>query len=149
MSSRKSRLPWNWRSRIEITRLHAPVTNCHPWRWDRFDPVIFELAFKKGQTPKGCKRRIGILSIYKKSPHFVEEVHLDNYFVKRGLGTKLYLHALKELGSLSTHYNSASDAAKGLWRRLVKRSHNHRTDFFAGTLTIFNRAKTASSGILR
>lgn len=137
---RKTRLPWNWRSRVEITREDSPVTNCGRGRFLIDKGVIFRLMFKKGQTPKGFNRWIGELDICNKSPHFVQESGLDEYFFRRGLGTLLYTHALDQLGSLSTRYHSASEAAQGLWRLLV-RMHRQKRDFFAGTLTIFSKGQ--------
>lgn len=126
---RKSRLPWNWRSRIEILLDDEPVEGS----------LVFTLSFKKGQTPKGFMRAIGSLSVCDKPPYVIEQAEIDEYFVRRGLGTSLYFHALNQLGSLTTLYHSASKAAQGLWRSLVRGTSNHRIDFFAGTLTVFKR----------
>lgn len=138
---RKTRLPWNWRSRVEITREDSSVTNtnCGRGRFRIEGSILFRLMFKKGQTPKGFNRWIGELDICNKSPHFVQESGLDEYFFRRGLGTLLYTHALDQLGSLSTHYHSASESAQGLWRRLARTRRDSRFDFFAGTLTVFRK----------
>lgn len=123
------KLPWNWRNRIEITQYNEPPENN--------SLIIFTLAFKKGQTPKGFNREIGSLSVYNVSPYFIGESEIDKYFRKRGLGTQLYIHALNEIGSLTTLYHDISKPAQALWRTLVNQTHNHKIDFFAGTLTVF------------
>lgn len=145
---RKTRLPWNWRSRVEITRHDEPAISYARGRTHLDGSVQFTMSFKTGQTPKGFARHIGQLDICDKSPYFVEDVELDDYFHKRGLGTLLYLHALNELGSLTTHYHSSSSAAKGLWRRLVRRLPSHRVDFFEGTLTIFPKKLKGAENVL-
>lgn len=132
MIRRKTRLPCNWRSRIEIVREDFPEARY------RSGKITFELLFKKGQTPKGFCRYIGSLEVSDSSPHFVDTVEIDEYFWRRGLGTLLYVYALNQLGTLSTRYHSASESAQGLWRSLV-RNHNHRVDFFAGTLVISHK----------
>lgn len=134
----KRRLPSNWRSRIEIIREDNLEIAMGRGRF-RCDPSIrFTLTFKKGRTPKGFRRLIGDLVITNKSPYFVEGAEIDEYFVRRGLGTLLYRHALKKLGSLTTNYPSASVAAQGLWKSLT-RAHHFKTDFFEGELTVFKR----------
>lgn len=134
------RLPWNWRSRIEIIREDDPVVNSGRGCFRYLaDSIRFTLRFKKGQTPKGFRTRIGDLLICDEEPYLVDEAAIDDYFVRRGLGTLLYLHVLNELGSLTTLYHSASNAAKGLWRGLIRRTRSHKTDFWEGTLTIHSR----------
>ncbi len=136
---RKRRLPPNWRSRIEITREDEPVVNSGRGRFRYLmGSIRFTLRFKKGQTPRGFRTWIGDLLICDEEPYSVDGAEIDDYFVRRGLGTLLYLHALNELGSLTTLYHSASDAAKGLWRRLIRRTRSHKTDFWKGTLTIYS-----------
>lgn len=148
-AKRKTSLPWNWRSRLEITSAKYGVgelaSGSHSGGQQR--TIGFRLSFKEGQTPKGFPNQIGTLCIYNKPPYFVDSAEIEDYFQRRGLGTMLYLHALNQLGSLSTLYFSASKEAQGLWRHLVKthlqrlppRAAAWRTDFFAGTLTIFKR----------
>ncbi|KKL97550.1 hypothetical protein LCGC14_1833380 [marine sediment metagenome] len=136
---RKTHLPWNWRSRVEITRRFKNSHLCVV-SGSHIDPsIVFELVFRKGRTPRGFRRWIGNLTVTNKSPYFVEGADIDEHFVRRGLGTLLYLHALNQLGSLTTSYHFASEPAQGLWRFLVRKTRSHRTDFFAGTLTIFKR----------
>jgi len=96
--------------------------------------TTFTLSFKKGRTPRGFSRHIGDLRVTDSLS--ISSSEIDDYFRKRGLGTLLYVHALKELGSLTTHYHSASVAAKGLWRSLVRRCSSYKVDFFDGTLTL-------------
>ncbi len=138
MVARGKRLPWNWRSRVEITRHDTPAVKDVRGRKDpRFDgSVKFKMTFKQGQTPKGFANWVGELNVCDKPPYFVEDSAINGYFLRRGLGTVLYLHALNELGSLSTYYHDASFSAQGLWRRLVQRLPSHRVDFFAGTLNV-------------
>lgn len=133
----KRSLPPNWRSRLQITREDNPPVALGRGRF-RCDPTIrFTLTFKKGRTPKGFRRLIGDLVITNKSPYFVEGAEIDEYFVRRGLGTLLYQHALNQLGSLTTNYPRASAAAQGLWKSLT-RIHRFKTDFFTGELTIWD-----------
>jgi len=125
----QKRLPWDWRSRIEIVRYDNILM---------VGSISFEMLFKKGQTPRGFRSLIGGMDVSDESPYFIESVSFHDYFQRRGLGTLLYVHVLDQLGSLSTHYHAASDSAQGLWRRLV-RTHDYKIDFFAGTLTIVRK----------
>lgn len=144
-SRRKTRLPSNWRSRIEIIRHDDPPVSMGRGRFCFDGVVTFKLSFKKGRTPKGFQKHIGELIISDELPYFVDGAEIDEYFVRRGLGTLLYLHALDRLGSLATYYHSSSDAAKALWRLLVRKFPNHhKVDFFAGTLTIFKSSGTGN-----
>ncbi len=142
-AKRKTSLPWNWRSRLEITSAKYGVgdraSGSHSGGQQR--TIGFRLSFKKGQTPKGFPNHIGSLCVDNKPPYFVDSAEIKDYFQRRGLGTMLYLHALNQLGSLSTLYFSASKEAQGLWRRLVRLMDNNRQDFFAGTLTVFKRTE--------
>lgn len=136
----KRRLPANWRDRLHIIREDNPAVSLGRGRF-RCDPSIrFMITFKEGRTPKGFRRFIGDLLITNKPPYFVEGAEIDKHFVRRGLGTLLYQHALNQLGSLTTNYPSASVAARGLWKSLT-RIHRFKTDFFAGELTIWNSTK--------
>ncbi len=130
--SRITRLPSNWRSRLEITRVDEPAIT---GRFSQPPSVIFNLNFKKGRTPKGFYRNIGSLSVVDSSLPYVDGAEIDEYFRRRGLGRLLYAHALKELGSLTTYYHAISFSAKQVWASLI-REYSHQTDFFAGTLTI-------------
>ena len=120
------KLPWNWRSRIEIIKHYSPGR----------EMIDFELTFRKGQTPKGFHRYIGDISVYNATPHFVGESEINEYFRKRGLGTHLYTYVLNDLGSLTTLYHNISKPAQAVWRTLVRQSHSHKVDFFVGTLTV-------------
>ena len=106
---RTTRLPSNWRSRLEITRVDEPASVgrfCYP------ASTIFNLDFKKGRTPKGFGRHVGDLLVVDPQSPYVDGSEIDEYFRKRGLGRFLYAHALKELGSLTTYYHAISFPAK-------------------------------------
>lgn len=138
-SKQRKHLPWNWRSRVEIIRYDETVMNCGRGRF-RMNPAIsFTLTFKKGQTPKGFRKQIARLDIDNKPPYFIESVEMDDYFVRRGLGTLLYFHALNQLGSLTTLYHRASKSAQGLWRFLVRNTRSHKTAFFCRHIDCFQR----------
>lgn len=129
---RITRLPSNWRSRLEITRIDEPAIT---GRFCCLASTRFNLDFKKGRTPKGFGRHVGDLLVIKSVLPYVDGAEIDKYFRRRGLGRLLYVYALKEFGSLTTYYHSISFGAKQLWSSLL-REYPHETDFFAGTLTI-------------
>jgi len=124
------RLPWNWRSRIEIT-----VDE------DGKD-TVFNLQFIKGKTPKGFMRNIGELSTSECRPygHVVEGSHVDEKFRRKGLGKMLYLRALEHHGSLTTFYHRASEEAQRVWKSIM-RNHKHDENFLKGTLTAYYKRR--------
>lgn len=80
---------------------------------------------------------IGNISVFK---HGVK-VYVNTVFIKtnyrgNGFGYLLYEFALKQHGFLSTFYFSASDDAKRVWKKLIKK-YRYETDFFKETLTIY------------
>ena len=63
---RKTRLPSNWRDRIEIV---SSITDD--------GTTTFDIGFKKGQTPRGFCTNIGTLVVSNQFPHAVEDSHID------------------------------------------------------------------------
>ena len=128
----KSRLPSNWRDRIEIV-----IDDHEDDEW--LDCITLTMLFKKGKTPKGFFREIGHLEIESGS-NLVDSAELHSRLRRRGLGTMLYEAALEHLGELSTYYHNSSDEAQALWQSLC-RHHRHKIDFFTPKLTIFSRKR--------
>lgn len=80
---------------------------------------------------------IGNISVFK----YNKKVYVNTVFVKtnyrgNGFGYQLYEFVLKEHECLSTFYFSASDDAKRVWKKLIKK-YRFETDFFKETLTAF------------
>ena len=80
---------------------------------------------------------IGNISVFK----YNKKVYVNTVFVKtnyrgNGFGYQLYDFVLKEHKCLSTFYFSASDDAKRVWKKLIKK-YRYETDFFKETLTAF------------
>ena len=121
---RKTRLPSNWRDRIEIIR-HR----------EEYGLIEFTVSFKKGFTPKGFHTNIGFLIVDKDGNSGESHIY-DEHLRKRGIGTMLYTNALDHLGSLTTDYHAASDSAQGLWRALI-RHRRYKTNFFGKKLTVW------------
>lgn len=123
---RKTRLPANWRDRIEILQQDT-----------RYGETEFVLIFKKGRTPRGFGRHIGILTVDNDPPHYICECQIRSHFCRRRLGTLLYVRALTQFKSLTTDFHSASPNAQALWKSLI-RKYRYKTDFFKGELTIWS-----------
>lgn len=122
----KHRLPWNWRQRLEIV-----------YGQDRWGDYSYKLQFRKGTTPRGFPRIIGELTVHTEDNNFVDSAEIVERLQRRGLGTMMYMHALTELGTLTTSYHRASDDAKHLWDKLIK-THKYEIDFWKPSLTIFS-----------
>ena len=84
---------------------------------------------------------IGNISVFKNGVNvYVNTVFIKTNYRGNGFGYQLYEFALKQHGCMSTFYFSASDDAKRVWRKLIKK-YRYETDFFKETLTIFIPSK--------
>jgi predicted GNAT family acetyltransferase len=80
---------------------------------------------------------IGNISVFKNGVNvYVNTVFVKTNYRGRGFGYQLYEFALLQHGCLSTLYFSASDDAKRVWRKLIKK-YRYETDFFKELLTIY------------
>lgn len=80
---------------------------------------------------------IGNISVFKNGVRvYVNTVFIKTNYRGNGFGYQLYKFALEQHGCLSTLYFSASDDAKRVWKKLIKK-YRYQTDFFKETLTIF------------
>ena len=123
----KRRLPWNWKSRLVLIR--------------EFDDYItdYKLCFRKGETPRGFHRQIGLFTV---QCNFIHS-EIDEVFQNRGLGLLCYRTILHEAGVLYTRYHSASPQAQSVWRKLIK-IYPHDKDFWTTKIRI--RAKNRFVG---
>lgn len=118
------RKPPNWRARLTVVKLSKHT-----------DAITFNLEFDK--KPKGFSKQQGSLVIHNRKPYVIAHSRVSKHFHHRNIGYMLYVHALKELGQLSTEYNQASVKAQKLWRRLMSDYEHHiRRD---GIITVYNR----------
>lgn len=86
-------------------------------------------------------KKVGYLSIEKKNKtYIVSVINIQKKYRNRGLGKMLYLTALEDLGKLTTFFHKASYYAQLVWLSLIKK-YAYRTDYFQGTLTVYNRQK--------
>lgn len=107
------------------------VSSTSKGRWKTFKGIHTEYTAFFGDT------EVGSISVFKiKTKVFVNTVFVPYSFRGIGIGYKLYMHALTENKTLSTYYHDASDDAKNIWRKLV-RKFKYETDFFKNELTIF------------
>ena len=126
----KTRLPNNWRTRIEFSTI-----DCGRYRGDE---ICFSCDFKDGKTPEGFRQNIGYLIV---SPDgFIESAMVAPRMRRRGIGKALYINALNHFGFIYTKYFEASDAAKQVWKSLIK-EYTSRQVFFAGKLIVYKRKK--------
>lgn len=103
-----------------------------PWKWFKTGSHFQYIAHYEDVE-------IGNISVFKYGVHvYVNTVFIKTNYRGNGFGYKLYEFALKEHGCLSTFYYSASDDAKRVWKKLIKK-YNYETDFFKETLTIYCR----------
>ena len=85
------------------------------------------------------EEEVGNISIFKyKKWVFINTVFVKSHYRGNGIGYELYKHCLKEFKTLSTYYHDASDDAKQVWKKLIRR-HKYSTDFFKGILTIVDQ----------
>jgi GNAT superfamily N-acetyltransferase len=119
----KSRLPFNWRKRIEIK-----------YNKNEFEHT-FTIKFIDRKTPIGFHKEIGFLMVSINWGDIDESCIHDERMRGRGLGKMLYEFALNKLGKLTTHFHDCSDDAKRVWRGMVKR-HEYTADFWSGELTV-------------
>ena len=112
------------------------------------------LVIKLSQTSKGPWKRfktgshfqyisyyedveIGNISVFKNRVGiYVNTVFVKTSYRGKGFGYQMYEFVLKEHGQLSTLYFSASDDAKRVWKKLVKK-YRYETDFFNETLKVY------------
>lgn len=86
-------------------------------------------------------KKVGYLSIEKQNKKYVVLVtNIQKKYRKRGFGKMLYLTALEDLGKISTQFHKASHVAQLIWLSMTKK-YSYRTNYFTGTLTIYNRRK--------
>lgn len=86
-------------------------------------------------------KKVGYLSIeHKNKTYIVLVANVQKKYCNRGFGKMLYLTALEDLGKLTTHFHKASYYAQMIWLSLIKK-YFYRTDYFSGTLTVYNRYK--------
>lgn len=131
----KRRLPFNWRSRIEIVEEEECEFSGHKIRYVE---TRYVLTFIKGKTPKGFLTRIGDILVCVKDGEIEVEPEINEWAKGRGLGKMLYEHVLNKHGSISTIYHEASPEARMVWDSLCRR-FPFKTDFFSGKLKIMNR----------
>ncbi len=127
----KTRLPWNWRDRLEMKV-----------RGDEYGSTRFRLQFKEGCIPPGCCRIIGQLDVCDHDDddnYIVESSWLQLRFRNRKLGMLLYTCAMNHLGSLTTEYYAASKEARRMWDSLARRNRHKWCD--DADLTIFARKR--------
>lgn len=120
----KTKLPSNWRKRLVIKSFKDKDDDC------------FVILIHFSKTPKGFMKHIGEIRIDEKG--FVDEVWLTSRMRGRGLGKMLYVLALEQTGTLSTHFYRASTEAQRVWLSLIK-TYNYNTDFWKGVLTISDK----------
>lgn len=86
-------------------------------------------------------KKVGYLSIEHKNKTYVVLVaNVQRKYRNRGFGKMLYLTALEDLGKLTTLFHKASYYAQLVWLSLIKK-YFYRTNYFKGTLTVYNRRK--------
>ena len=141
-NTKKKRLPSNWRKRIEFTEEWYEGKQ---YKSELESFLEIKIEFKKGKNPKGFDRYIGYIKIKKdKNKYWIDESDVWKELQGRGLGKTLYLMALERCGSITTQYHHASEQAQYVWKSLMKK-YKFKTDFFKGTLTVWNKEKTAVS----
>lgn len=116
----------------ENTNLNIKLTQTSKGTWKRFKTGLhFQYVAYKEDVEIGnisvFKNRVGI---------YVNTVFVKPSYRGKGFGYRMYEFVLKEHGQLSTLYFSASDDAKRVWKKLVKK-YRYETDFFNETLKVF------------
>ena len=101
-----------------------------PWKWFRTGSHFQYVAYYEDVE-------IGNISVFKSGVRvYVNTVFVKTNYRGNGFGYQLYKFALEQHGCLSTLYFSASDDAKRVWKKLIKK-YRYETDFFKEILTIF------------
>ena len=116
----------------ENTNLNIKLTQTSKGTWKRFKTGLhFQYVAYKEDVEIGnisvFKNRVGI---------YVNTVFVKPSYRGKGFGYQLYEFVLKEHGQLSTFYFSASDDAKRVWKKLIKK-YRYETDFFNETLKVY------------
>lgn len=116
----------------ENTNLNIKLTQTSKGTWKRFKTGLhFQYVAYKEDVEIGnisvFKNRVGI---------YVNTVFVKPSYRGKGFGYQMYEFILKEHGQLSTFYFSASDDAKRVWKKLVKK-YRYETDFFNETLKVY------------
>lgn len=120
------KLPKNWRQYLFIEKTIYSKTDV-------------EYVLKLNLPHKKEPLTVGYIYIVKKKTFsFVKVVSVIPALRGKGCGSMLYEHVIKEHGSLSTNYHSASSLAQRVWKRLIKK-YRHTGDFFSGVLTVFEK----------
>lgn len=118
------RLPSNWRDRTEF---EVEVSK---------DGLQICLLFKKGFTPKGFYRYIGMIVIgTSKGAYYVEEFDVEHYFNKYDIGKEIFIKALKHCKEIITNYHCEGHKYKEMIRSMLD-SHLHYLDFLNDEITI-------------
>lgn len=135
MARKRDRLPWNWRSRIEVVEEQISSGK-----------IAFELVWVEGTRPRGWEETLGELWVEGSGDHLVDLSHLVPQMRGRRLGRLMYEHALLRMGSLSTGYwRDTSDKAQRVWMSLI-RDYEYATDFFTPRLTVYDRPRVRRKG---
>jgi GNAT superfamily N-acetyltransferase len=72
--------------------------------------------------------------------NYITAVNIERRYRGKGYGKKLYEHALRAHGKLSTRYFNASNDSQRVWNSLVKK-YIFKTDFFGNRLSVYNTTK--------
>lgn len=115
----------------ENTNLNIKLTQTSKGTWKRFKTGLhFQYVAYKEDVEIGnisvFKNRVGI---------YVNTVFVKPSYRGKGFGYQLYEFVLKEHEHLSTFYFNASDDAKRVWKKLIKK-YRYETDFFNETLKV-------------
>lgn len=101
-----------------------------PWKWFKTGSHFQYVAYYENIE-------VGNISVFKNGVNvYVNTVFIKTNYRGNGFGYQLYEFALKQHGSLSTLYFKASDDARRVWKKLIKK-YKYETSFFKETLTIF------------
>lgn len=115
----KSRLPSNWRSRIEIVEVEENISQNNILFNFKYNIHIFTLQFRKGCTPKGYRRLIGQCTISTQQATILT-LEINHRFQRRRLGTMLLEKALNHFGTLSISWGHASEQGKHFYKWFSK-----------------------------
>lgn len=116
----------------ENTNLNIKLTQTSKGTWKRFKTGLHlqYVAYKEDVE-------IGNISVFKNRVGiYVNTVFVKPSYRGKGFGYQMYEFVLKEHGQLSTLYFSASDDAKRVWKKLIKK-YRYETDFFNETLKVY------------
>ena len=104
------------------------------------DYIQFELIWKKKPRNRSMKCGAIAVTIAPTELNYIEHSVVDEHIRGTGIGYKFYEAVMKELGYISSDYFEASPAARRVWNKLSK-NYFYQTNFFEGTITVYNRKK--------